>query len=177
MKKVIVVGCCGAGKSRLARRLSEKTGLPVVHLDRLYWKPNWVACTDEETDEKIIEALSRDKWIIDGNFRRTMELRISKCDTAVFLDYSRMTCVFGVLGRVMRNHGKVRSDMGDGCKEKFDFEFLRFVWNFRKNKAPAIRELFAKYGGFGVNTVILKSRREADRWLETISAQDGCESA
>ena len=121
MERVLIIGCGGSGKSTLARQLGEKTGLPVVHLDKLFWKPGWVSVPKEEFDVIIREEIAKKQWIMDGNFDRTLPERIKHCDTIIYLDFSRFACLMGVAKRVITTYGKVRPDMGEGCPERIDF--------------------------------------------------------
>ena len=132
MDRVIIIGCGGSGKSTLSRALSEKTKLPVVHLDKLFWREGWINIPREEFNILLREELKKDKWIIDGNYDRTLEERLKSCDTVIYLDYSRRTCILGVLKRVLSSYGKVRPDMAEGCPEKIDLEFMKWIWNFNK---------------------------------------------
>ncbi len=166
MERVIIIGCGGSGKSTLARQLGEKTGLPVVHLDKLFWHPGWVESTKEEIDEKIRQAIAEPKWIMDGNFNRTLPQRLERCDTVIYLDFSRFACLMGVAKRVITTYGKVRPDMGGGCPERIDLEFLKWVWNFNKNKREKNYRLLAQHPEKEIH--ILKNRREAKRFLEQI---------
>lgn len=165
MERIMIIGCGGSGKSTLARKLGTLTGLPVVHLDQIYWSPgNWEHLSNEEFDERLLEELSKPQWIIDGNFDRTMELRYSYCDTVIWLNYSRMTCVLGLLKRIITNYGKTRADMAPGCNERFDFEFLKWIWNFNKEKRPRYLALLQQRKD--VKVCILKNRRQAQKLLE-----------
>mgnify|MGYP003301272969 CR=1 FL=1 len=120
-----LLGPNGAGKSTLARKLGEKTGLPVVHLDQIWWAPgHWQHIEKPEFDEKLALELEKPRWILDGNFRRTLEMRLQKCDTVIYLDFSRWACLLGVLKRVITTYGTVRPDMGEGCPERLDVDFL-----------------------------------------------------
>ena len=123
MERIIIIGCGGAGKSTLARKLGEVLDLPVVHLDKLFWKPGWVETSHEEFDALLAQELAKDHWIMDGNFNRTMPERMKRCDTIIYLDFSRFACLMGVLKRVITTYGKVRPDMGEGCPERIDLEF------------------------------------------------------
>lgn len=134
MERILIIGCGGAGKSTLARQLGEKLAIPVVHLDKLFWKPGWTERSDEEFDVLLEQELEKPRWIMDGNFNRTMPQRMGKCDAIIYLDFSRFACLRGVLKRVLTTYGKVRPDMGEGCPERIDFEFLKWVWNFKKTK-------------------------------------------
>ena len=165
MERILIIGCGGSGKSTLARKLGQITGLPVVHLDQIYWSPgNWEHLSNEEFDEKLTVELNKPRWIMDGNFNRTMELRYSCCDTVIYLDYSRITCVFGLLKRIITNYGKTRADMAPGCKERFDPDFLKWIWNFnRKYRAQYLTMLKTRED---VKVYILKNRRQAKQLLE-----------
>ena len=96
MERIIIIGCSGAGKSTLALALKEKLGLPVVHLDQLWWQEGWQHVTREEFDARLDMALQMDRWIIDGNYSRTMEARLAKCDTILYLDFNRWECLLGM---------------------------------------------------------------------------------
>lgn len=167
-KRILVIGCSGAGKSTLSKQLASITGLPLVHLDKLYWKPGWQACAKEEIDQKIIAALSAPEWIIDGNFNRTLEMRLKKCDTVIFMDYSRFACLMGCLVRRIVNNGKTRDDMGEGCVERLDWSFIKYIWSFRKTRAPQYRILLKDYGNKGVSVITLQNHKQAKAWLREI---------
>lgn len=166
MERVLVIGCSGSGKSTLSQKLGEKTGLPVVHLDKLFWHSGWVESGREEIDGKIRQEIEKDRWIIDGNYTRTLPMRLKRCDTVIYLDFSRMACILGVLKRVISTYGKVRPDMGEGCPERFDWEFLKWVWNFNRTKRE---KLYARLSSLPEeNVIILKNRREVNRFLNSI---------
>ena len=169
MERIMIIGCGGAGKSTLARVLGEKTGLPVVHLDKLFWRPGWENITREEFDRLHREALAGEKWIMDGNFDRTMAERMDSCDTVIYLDFSRVTCLLGVVRRILTTYGKVRPDMGEGCPERFDWEFLQWVWNFNKNKREKICRLLEQHPQKEI--IILKNRRLVRKFLNKIDRE------
>ena len=164
MERILIIGCGGAGKSTLARQLGNLTGLPVVHLDKLFWHPGWVESTKEEIDAKIAAALDEPQWIMDGNYNRTLPLRIRKCDAVIYLDFSRFACLMGVAKRVLTTYGTVRPDMADGCPERFDLDFLKWVWNFNKNKREQYYRLLNE--AEGVETIVLKNRRAVRKFLK-----------
>lgn len=166
MERILIIGCGGAGKSTLARQLGEKLGVPVVHLDKLFWKPGWVERSDEEFDAILAQELEKPRWIMDGNFNRTMPQRMEKCDTIIYLDFGRFACLRGVLKRVLTTYGKVRSDMGEGCPERFDLEFLKWVWNFNKNKRQNYYRLLNE--AEGIETIALKNRRQVKKFLKSL---------
>ena len=166
MERIIIIGCGGAGKSTLARKLGEVLDLPVVHLDKLFWKPGWVETTAEEFDALLAQELAKDQWIMDGNFNRTMPERMKRCDTIIYLDFSRCACLLGVLKRVITTYGKVRPDMGEGCPERIDLEFLKWVWNFNKNKRESYYKLLNE--AENVETIVLKNRRAVKLFLKSL---------
>ena len=167
MERIIIIGCGGAGKSTLARKLGEVLDLPVVHLDKLFWKPNWVEKSNEEFDALLAQELAKDRWIMDGNFNRTMPERIKRCDTIIYLDFSRFACLTGVLKRIITTYGTVRPDMGEGCPERIDLEFLKWVWNFNKNKRESYYKLLNE--AENVETIVLKNRRAVKMFLKTLN--------
>lgn len=166
MQKVLIIGCGGAGKSTLARKMGEKTGLPVVHLDKLFWHPGWVESKKDEIDEKIYFELEKPQWIMDGNYNRTLPERLKHCDTVIYLDFSRLACLLGVCKRVLTTYGTVRPDMADGCPERFDLDFLKWVWNFNKNKRESYYRMLNEADG--IETIVLKNRRMVKRFLKTL---------
>ena len=163
MKKIIILGSPGAGKSTFSFALAERTGLPLYHLDKMFWREGWVNVSKAELDAQIKDVLRKDEWIIDGNYSRTIPMRLEKCDTVFYLDYPRLVCFFGVVRRVLGSLGKTRPDMAEGCPERFDLEFLKFVWNFRKKKRAGILALLE---GANAEIHIFRSRKEAKRYLD-----------
>lgn len=166
MERILIIGCGGAGKSTMARQLGEKLGLPVVHLDKLFWKPGWEHITREEFDAVVREETAKEQWIMDGNFDRTLPERIKRCDTIIYLDFSRFACLMGVCKRILTTYGKVRPDMGEGCPERIDREFLKWVWNFNKNKREKNYRLLNE--AEGVETIVLKNRRAVKKFLNQL---------
>ena len=138
MKKIIIIGSGGAGKSTLAQKMSKISGLPVFHLDSLFWNPGWVATENAEWEKKQKEILKNKEWIIDGNYGGTMELRFAACDTVIFLNFPRLICLYQVFKRFFQFRGAARPDMQEGCHEKIDIEFLKWIWTYPKLKAPKI---------------------------------------
>ena len=165
MDRIVIIGCPGSGKTRLARALGEKLDLTVVHLDRLWWKSGWENVSMEEFDARLENALALDSWIIDGNYNRTMDVRMEKCDTIVYLDYSRWACLWGFVHRVLFDR-KNRKDLPEGCPEKLDWEFVQFIWKFNENNRVINYTRIAKYKH--AKAIVLKNRKEKDTFLESI---------
>ena len=130
--RIMVMGSSGSGKSTMATRLGEITGLPVVHLDRLSWNPGWVATPDDIMKQKVEEAADQPAWIIDGNYSASRGYRLERADAVIFLDFSRYTCLFRALKRWLRNIGKTRYDLGEGCPEKIDMWLVKWIWGYPK---------------------------------------------
>ncbi len=166
MERILIIGCSCSGKSTMARAMREQLGLPVVHLDQLWWKPGWETATREEFDTKLDIALSMDRWIIDGNYSRTMERRLEKCDTIIYLDFSRWECLLGLAQRIFSSYGKVRADMAPGCPERFDWEFVKWIWNFNKHNRVLNYTWIAK--SKHARAIVLKSRKEVRDFLECL---------
>ena len=166
MERVLIIGCSGAGKSTLARTLKDKLGLPVVHLDQLWWQEGWEHVTREEFDARLDMALTMDRWIIDGNYSRTMEPRLQHCDTIIYLDFNRWECLLGMCQRVFGNYGKVRPDMAKGCPERIDWDFVKWIWNFNKQNRVRNYTWIAKTKH--AKSIVLKNRREVKAFLKTL---------
>jgi adenylate kinase family enzyme len=160
--RVMIFGPGGAGKSWLAKQLAAVTGLPVVHLDREYWRPNWVETPKAEWKAKVKSLADRDRWIIDGNYGGTLALRMERADTIICLDVSRWTSLVGALCRRMR--GEARDDIADGCPEKLDFEFLRWLWRYHDHHRPSVLEELGNFA-HGRTIVTLHDRHEIEQWL------------
>ncbi len=169
MERIIIIGCGGAGKSTLARRLGEKLGLPVVHLDKLWWREGWTHIAQEEFDAALLAEVQKDCWIIDGNYNRSMPMRLQYCDTIIYLDFSRIACLMGVCKRILTSYGTVRPDMGEGCCERIDFEFLKWVWNFNARHREKYYKMLNETEN--VETIVLKNRRAVRKFLENTLEQ------
>lgn len=164
MKKILVIGSSGAGKSTFAVRLGKAIGIEVIHLDKLHWKPNWTEPSKIDWRVTVENALMADSWIMDGNYSGTMEMRIAACDTVIFLDFPRLVCIYRILKRVAFYHREKRPDMAEGCNERFDWEFLKWVWNYPTRSKPKVEAMLEK--NRNEKTVIrLKSKREVENFL------------
>lgn len=168
MKKVIILGSPGAGKSTFARKLRDLTGLPLYYLDLIWHKPDRTTVSRPEFDAALGEILATDEWIIDGDYSRTVERRLAACDTAFLLDYPVEVCVAGVTERV----GQVREEMPWTATE-LDPELVQYIRDFAADQLPHDYELLARYAE-GRNIVILHSREEADAWLRLYEADKAC---
>ena len=170
MKKVLIIGGNGSGKSTFSKRLAKITNLPLCHLDSLYWTDGWTPRDKGEFISLLTAELEKPSWILDGNMKSTLETRLSYCDTVIYLDFSTMACVLGVIKRVIKNYGKSRDDMAKNCPEKFDnrtFTFLKSVLKFNKNNRANFYTAIASAPN--VKLIVLKNRRQVNRYLKKLS--------
>ncbi len=161
MKRIVVTGSPGSGKSVFSIKLHEKTGLPLVHLDNVWWKPDRTHISRAEFDEALAVILKEDEWIIDGSYSRTFEPRIAACDTVILLDYDTDVCMQGIVNRV----GQTRPDI-PWTEQTLDPELVELVKTYRARNLPVLGELFSRYPDKKI--LIFHDRAEADRWLETV---------
>lgn len=169
MKKVLVLGCCGSGKSTFSKQLSEITGLPIIHLDQHFFAPNWVEPTTEKWEEKVRQLCQQDFWIMDGNYGGTLHIRLKEADTIIYLDNGTASSLYRVIKRIIKHYGKVRPDMAPGCKERFDLEFLFYVLHFNQVKKPSILKRVHK-NKTTENFLILSSNSERSKFLQSCSS-------
>ena len=161
MKKIIVIGCPGSGKSTVSRALHNKTGIPLYHLDMMYWNADKTTVEKSIFLERLSAVLKKDEWIIDGNYGSTMELRMAACDTVIFLDYPLDVCLDGIRAR----RGKPRSDM-PWIETEEDAEFIEFIKSYNEQQKPKVLELLEKYSD--KNIIVSKSREQANEFLRQI---------
>ena len=161
MNRVLVIGCPGSGKSTLAKALHEKTGLPLFHLDMMYWNADKTNVDESMFLARVSYALAQESWIIDGNYAASLELRMQSCDTVIFLDYSVETCLEGIAAR----KGKVRTDI-PWVETEDDLEFLDFVRSYPVLVRPNVLTLLEKYADKEIH--IFRTRQDADVFLSQI---------
>lgn len=162
MKRAVVIGCSGSGKSVFSRKLLDVTGLTLYYLDMIWHKPDGTNISREEFDEKLRSIISRDSWIIDGNYQRTLETRIKACDTVFLFDLPTETCIEGALSRI----GKKREDM-PWFENELDPQFRQWIESFRENQLPEIYKLLEKYKN-GRQIVVFRTREQADKFIEKL---------
>ena len=173
MEKIIIIGCGGAGKSTLARKLGEVLNIKVYHLDAIYWKPGWVMTEKDEWKSLIKHMIEKESWILDGNYGSTMDLRASAADTIIFLDYSATRCLYGVFKRRIMYQGRTRPDMNEGCPERLDWDFIKWVAQYKRKKAPSILAKLEEFKFQCKEIYHLINPRETEAFLEGLINKRG----
>ena len=167
-QRLLVLGNGGAGKSTFAAAAGEAFSLPVVHLDKLWWLPGWVNRSREEFDALLAEELEKPAWVMDGNYRRTLSVRLVAADAAVFLDLPAAECLKSAYARAEQYAGRTRPDMTEGCPERMEEEFETWIRNFEENERPRV---LAQLAASRKPYFVFRTRREAYDWLESFQGK------
>jgi len=162
VERILVLGPCGSGKSTLAVKLGDKLGLPVIHLDKEYWRPGWQEPPADEWCARVEELIAHPRWVMDGNYGGTLPRRFERAQLVVYLDYPRRVFFPRMIWRLLTNFGRARPDMATGCPERFDPEFWRYTWRYRIDVEPRrVRQMEAAQ----IPVIRLRSPRETEAWL------------
>lgn len=167
---MLVIGCGGSGKSTLAIELGRILGIPIHHLDRLFWKPDWVPSDAEEFQERLVEVLKGDAWIMDGNYGGSLPMRVGFADTIVFLDLPTVTCLVGATRRLWEYRGRSRPDMTESNTERINFEFLNWILTYRRSRRPKVMAMLEKLKE-SKEILILKSRKDVSELLDRLELE------
>lgn len=170
MDRIMIIGFSGGGKSTLARKMGEILDIEPLHFDAIHWLPNWVESTVEYKKERVEPVLARERWIIEGNYRKIYwQERLKLADTVIFIDVNRFTCLYQAWKRSRVYKGKTRPDMGEGCTEKFDLEFAKWVFFKGRKQRRSNLELMRRLKKDGKDVYILKNRKAINKFLEGLS--------
>jgi len=159
MKRVLILGCCGAGKTTFAQKLGELRNLPQISLDQYYFSENWTESPKNEWESIIKELVKKEKWIMDGNYSGTLPIRFQRATDVIYLDYSTISCLGRVLKRTFKHYGKVRPHMASGCRERFSFEFIHYVATFNYVKRDRLLSMLESLPQH-INVTILRNDKE-----------------
>ena len=168
MRRVLVIGISGAGKSTFARALAARTALPLIHLDREFWRPGWRITPRDLWRAKVAELVAKDAWIMDGSYDASLDLRLPRADTVVWFDYPAYVCLLRAVRRVVTTYGRVRPDLAEGCPERFDWEFLRYIWEFNAKQRPKIVAALGTHARH-MQPVMVRRNREARQVLARLA--------
>ncbi|MDZ3952320.1 topology modulation protein [Bacillus thuringiensis] len=171
MKRIMIIGIsAGVGKSTFAQKLGKALNINVYHLDSLFWKSNWVEASFEEFSKAHQEIVKQTQWIIEGNYNNTIEIRAKSADTIIYLELPLHVCLYRVIKRWLMNIGKTRPDMGVNCKEKIDWNFIKFIYTtyYPRKRKMGERLKALQVLGSKKNIIILKSKQEINSYLEQI---------
>lgn len=166
--RIMIIGCGGSGKSTLATKLGDMLGLPVFHLDKHFWNPGWVQTPRPEWNAFQEKLIQQPKWIIDGNYGSSMDLRITAADTIIFLDLPTCICLWNVIKRYMKYRGTSRPDMSEGCPEALNREFLAWILFYRKKERPQVLKKLSQVEQ-QKKVVVLSSFKAKRQFVMTIS--------
>lgn len=167
MQRVLVIGSGGSGKSTIANQLGKLLNLEVTHLDKVYWRAGWVEPEREEWIKTVTDLIEPDSWVIDGNYSGTLELRLQRCDTVVFLDLPRVLCLWRIVKRFLVYRNGTRPDVAEGCQENLNLEFIKWVWNYPRRSRPKVVKRLQAHGA-GKQIFWLRSRNEVQRFLSQL---------
>lgn len=167
MRRVLVIGSGGAGKSTLAAQLSQRLDLPLIHLDAHYWQPGWGQPHKADWEQAVLHLLQGEAWVMDGNYGGTLKLRLAAADTVIFLDLPRLVCLWRVVKRWVRYYGRTRPEMGCGCPERLTGEFVRWIWRYRRDRRPSILTQIRAVAQ-AKRIVVLSSRAEVRRFINSL---------
>lgn len=166
-QRIMIIGPGGAGKSTFSKQLAKILNYPIYHLDTIYWLPNWEHLEKNDFIEKVNEIIMTPQWIIDGTYSGTLDQRLEKADLVIFLDINRVKCLYSVTKRRIKHRNLIRSDITIGCKEKLDWNFLKWVWDFPKKNKPTMLQKVSEYPN--VHLLVFKSRKEAYNFLNNLT--------
>ncbi|WP_319520052.1 AAA family ATPase [uncultured Martelella sp.] len=170
-RRIMVIGCSGSGKSTLSRQLADRHGLPYISMDReFFWLPGWQVRGKSEMEGLVAEAVKRPSWIMDGTSPRTMQARLARAELVIWTRPPRWTSVRGIVKRRFRYAGRSRPDMAEGCPERLNWDFIRYVWTFEQKFAPRVERMLDLHGG-DIPVCVLKSYAENNELL-ALSARD-----
>lgn len=168
MRRILIVGPGGGGKSVLARRIAARLDLPLIHLDARYWRPGWVAPSKDDWRQTVERLTQGERWVMDGNYGGTLALRLDACDTAILMDMPPHVCLRRVLWRRWMHRGVSRPDMAPGCPETIDPRFLWWIALYRWRNRPAVLARFAEAAAAGKRTVVLDSEAAVEAYFAAL---------
>jgi len=162
--RILVTGTCGAGKTTFSKKLAGTLNVPLIHLDKEFWQPNWGQLGQEQWRVKVSDLVKGDNWVIEGNYSNSFDIRFPRATMILHLEVHRLVCLYRCIKRSLFSYGKVRDDMAPDCPERFDLNFYKYVWNFHKIQGP--RVLKAAEELFDGEIILLKSKDDKEQFLK-----------
>lgn len=166
--RVAIIGCGGSGKTHLANRLAALLNVPLTHLDGVYYDVDWNPLPQEQFAGIQRDLVAAPRWLIEGNYAGTLPIRLAAADTAIFLDIAAVTCLAGIVRRRLRYRGGQHAQ--DGVYDRLTWNFVRYIWGYRRTMRPRVRQILAEHGG-NARLITLTSRRDADRFVAQLKAE------
>ncbi len=168
MERILLIGCSGAGKSTFSRRLHQIFPThELIYLDKLYWQPDWIETSKEEWQITVNQLVAKERWIMDGNYGGTLRQRIARADTIVFFDFPTWRCILGVTKRILSNKlgFAKRPDITEGCPERWDWIFYKWILNYNKKTRPAVFKSIKESNFPSERLFIVKNNRDLNQLL------------
>lgn len=166
MERILIIGSNGAGKSTFSFRLAEKTGLPLIHIDQLYWRGSWDVTPEDEFDRQVQAEAQKPRWIIEGNNLRSLAQRLTCADTVFWFEFPPPLCVLNILRREWTYRGRVRPDMPDQCVSHWDVNFLKSVWAFNRKNHRRITSMLQKAAN--IHVIRFTNYRQVEQYLNCL---------
>ena len=169
MKRILIIGSNGSGKSTFSFALEEILGLPLVHIDQIYWRDAWEVTPQEEFRQLVLQEAQKDCWIIEGNHIRTLCDRLAFADTLFWFEFAPIVCLWGILCREFRFRGKARPDMPEGCISRLEISFLRYAWSFNRKNRVRIQEALS--AAPHVKVIRFTCRRQVEQYIQRLQEE------
>ncbi len=166
MKRILVLGNSGSGKSTMAKLIGEKLNIKVHHIDSYFWGPNWNPIPKTELKDCIREIIKNDSWVIDGNYSSSLDIRLKEADTLIYLNYPTSLSLYRVIKRRIMYHNKTRPDMGEGCNEKIDLEFLKWIIGFKRKNRPKLMKLIEE--NFDGDIIFINNKSDYNKFVKEL---------
>jgi adenylate kinase family enzyme len=170
MRRILVIGSGGAGKTTAARSIAAAAGLPLVHLDRVYWHAGWQPTPVEQWTRMVDDLIAGEEWVIDGNYGGTLPSRLARADAVVFLDVPRVTCLWRVIKRAARHRTRSREDIAPGCPDRVTWEFARWIWSYPKKRKAGVLELLDEFERSGGRAIVLHDAGEVEAFVSSLAS-------
>ena len=167
MKRILVLGPSGSGKTTLANKIGHILNIPIVHLDLHFWNAGWIETPRDEWHQKVKNLISGDSWVMDGNYTSTLVMRAHVADTIIFIKVPRRLSYLRAFGRIFKNFGRNRPELPEGCPERIDIEFLKYIWTYPRTKQLIILDFLEKIQPTK-DIQILGNRHEVERFIASL---------